>query len=75
MTWSVSWRSWKTASTLTSLKSGEMWSCFLPGWSRIDGGGLPLPGDVTSELSLLKAGSPDGWAKVIPKVYGELHRP
>jgi len=33
-----------------------------------------LPGDVTSELSLLKAGSPDGWAKVIPKVYSELRK-
>ena len=33
-----------------------------------------MPGDVTSELSRLKAGSLDGWAKVIPKVYGELRR-
>ena len=36
--------------------------------------GLPLPGDVTSELLLVKAGSPDGWAKVIPRVYGELRK-
>jgi len=33
-----------------------------------------LPGDVTSELLLLKAGSADGWAKVIPRVYGELRK-
>jgi RNA polymerase sigma-70 factor, ECF subfamily len=32
------------------------------------------PGNVTSELSLLQAGSLEGWAKFIPKVYAELRR-
>ena len=31
-------------------------------------------GDVTSDLALLKGGCPDGWARLIPKVYDELRR-
>ncbi|MBI4902608.1 MAG: sigma-70 family RNA polymerase sigma factor [Acidobacteria bacterium] len=31
-------------------------------------------GDITSELTRLKAGTPEGWQMVIPKVYDELRR-
>ena len=51
-----------------------MWSPDLPILRYDSQKVLVPPGDITSELSLLESGSREGWAKVIPKVYGELRR-